>query len=141
MFEPRRDNRPPIISLTTDFGEKDGYVGTMRGVILSICPSAILTDLSHDVPPQESQIILKNTIIKVHELTTEYNLITVLTNLDSKLYSNRIRNTIQSYVHETVRMKYIEPCTYVDLTRRQESTTILHMAEGQLRLEHFGMVT
>jgi S-adenosylmethionine hydrolase len=53
MIEPRRNNPPPIISLTTDFGEKDGYVGTMRGVILSICPRAILTDLSHDIPPQD----------------------------------------------------------------------------------------
>jgi hypothetical protein len=109
-----------------------------RTLIIGKFPSLFL---DHDVPSQESQNILENTIIKIHELTTEYNLITVLTNLDSRLYSNRIRSTIQSYVHETIRMKYIEPCTYVDLTRRQESTTILHMAEGQLRLEHFGMVT
>ena len=43
----------PIITLTTDFGEKDGYVGTMRGVILNICPQAVLADLSHDIPPQD----------------------------------------------------------------------------------------
>ncbi|MBN1218215.1 MAG: SAM-dependent chlorinase/fluorinase [Anaerolineae bacterium] len=42
-----------MITLTTDFGERDGYVGAMRGVILNICPHTILTDLSHDIPPQD----------------------------------------------------------------------------------------
>ena len=96
--------------------------------------------LDPDVQIKESLILLKNTIMKLHELTAEYNLITVLTNLENRLYSNQIRNIIQSYAYETVRMKYIEPCTYIDLLRRQESTTVLHMAEGQLRLEHYGMV-
>jgi S-adenosylmethionine hydrolase len=42
----------PIITLITDFGQADGYVGTMKGVILDICPEAALVDLSHDVRPQ-----------------------------------------------------------------------------------------
>ncbi len=42
----------PIITLTTDFGLADGYVGTMLGVILSIAPEATLVDLSHQVPAQ-----------------------------------------------------------------------------------------
>jgi S-adenosylmethionine hydrolase len=42
----------PIITLITDFGQADGYVGTMKGVILGICPEAALVDLSHDVRPQ-----------------------------------------------------------------------------------------
>ncbi len=42
----------PLITLTTDFGLADGYVGTMKGVILVICPDAILVDISHDVRPQ-----------------------------------------------------------------------------------------
>lgn len=45
----------PIISLTTDFGRSDGYVGTMEGVILGICPEARLTHLSHAIPPQNIQ--------------------------------------------------------------------------------------
>jgi S-adenosylmethionine hydrolase len=53
MTLPLPFNTPPIITLTTDFGEKDGYVGTMRGVILGICPTAVLTNLSHDIPPQD----------------------------------------------------------------------------------------
>jgi len=43
----------PIITLTTDFGLADGYVGTMQGVILSIAPRATLVNLTHTVPPQD----------------------------------------------------------------------------------------
>ena len=42
----------PVITLTTDFGQQDGYVGTMKGVILSIAPEACIVDISHDVDPQ-----------------------------------------------------------------------------------------
>ncbi len=42
----------PIITLLTDFGTQDPFVGVMKGVILSICPSARLVDLTHEVPPQ-----------------------------------------------------------------------------------------
>lgn len=43
----------PIITLTTDFGTRDPWVGIMKGVILGICPEARLVDLSHDVAPQD----------------------------------------------------------------------------------------
>jgi len=46
-------NLKPIITLTTDFGRQDGYVGAMQGVILSICPTASLVDISHQIPPQD----------------------------------------------------------------------------------------
>jgi len=42
----------PVITLTTDFGLHDPFVGIMKGVILSICPSARLVDLTHEVEPQ-----------------------------------------------------------------------------------------
>jgi S-adenosyl-L-methionine hydrolase (adenosine-forming) len=45
--------RPPIITLLTDFGLGDAYVGIMKGVILSLSPDARLVDLSHEVPPQD----------------------------------------------------------------------------------------
>jgi S-adenosylmethionine hydrolase len=44
---------PPIITLTTDFGLRDPFVGIMKGVILSICPPARLVDLTHDLEPQD----------------------------------------------------------------------------------------
>jgi hypothetical protein len=43
----------PIVTVTTDFGTADGYVGTMKGVILSIAPDARLVDLSQDIAPQD----------------------------------------------------------------------------------------
>jgi hypothetical protein len=42
-----------IITLLTDFGTEDTYVGVMKGVITSICPSAQVIDLTHQVPPQD----------------------------------------------------------------------------------------
>jgi len=44
---------PRVITLTTDFGLRDPFVGIMKGVLLSICPSARLVDLTHDVEPQD----------------------------------------------------------------------------------------
>ena len=42
-----------IITLTTDFGTKDAYVGAMKGVILRINPDARIVDISHDISPQD----------------------------------------------------------------------------------------
>ena len=39
----------PIITLTTDFGTSDAYVGAMKGVILSLCENATIVDVSHEV--------------------------------------------------------------------------------------------
>ena len=41
-----------IITLLTDFGVQDAFVGIMKGVILGIAPSTQIIDLSHEVPPQ-----------------------------------------------------------------------------------------
>lgn len=42
----------PIITLITDYGTRDHYVGAMKGVILSIAPDATVVDITHDVEPQ-----------------------------------------------------------------------------------------
>lgn len=41
----------PIITLTTDFGTKDPFVGQMKGVILRINPDAEIIDITHDISP------------------------------------------------------------------------------------------
>jgi len=43
----------PIITLLTDFGTVDGYVGEMKGVLLSAAPDAEIVDITHDIPPQD----------------------------------------------------------------------------------------
>jgi S-adenosylmethionine hydrolase len=39
-----------IITLTTDFGWRDGYVGAMKGVIARGAYGAMIVDIAHDVP-------------------------------------------------------------------------------------------
>ena len=51
-----------IITLTTDFGERDPYVGMMKGVILSINPPARIVDITHGISAgsiQEASTIIK----------------------------------------------------------------------------------
>ena len=42
-----------IVTLLTDFGTADGYVGEMKGVLLSRAPDVCVVDITHDVPPQD----------------------------------------------------------------------------------------
>lgn len=54
-----------IITITTDFGQREGYVGVMKGVIFSIAPQVEIIDLTHEVPPQDilsGQIILDDSV-------------------------------------------------------------------------------
>lgn len=41
------------MTLLSDFGTVDGYIGAMKGVILSRAPEARIVDLSHDIPAQD----------------------------------------------------------------------------------------
>ncbi len=41
------------VTLVTDFGSRDGYVGAMKGVILGINPAASVVDITHDVSAQD----------------------------------------------------------------------------------------
>ncbi|NEQ53301.1 MAG: SAM-dependent chlorinase/fluorinase [Leptolyngbya sp. SIO3F4] len=42
-----------LITLLTDFGHKDNYVGVMKGVIASISPSSQVVDVTHGIQPQD----------------------------------------------------------------------------------------
>lgn len=42
-----------MIALLTDFGTSDYFVGSVKGVILSINPEARIVDITHDIPPQD----------------------------------------------------------------------------------------
>jgi S-adenosylmethionine hydrolase len=44
---------PAIITLTTDFGLSDHFVGVMKGVILGILPEARVVDITHQINPYE----------------------------------------------------------------------------------------
>lgn len=45
----------PFITLTTDFGTSDYFVGAMKGVVLSVCPSARIVDITHKIPAHDIQ--------------------------------------------------------------------------------------
>lgn len=49
----QRMEHPPVITITTDFGLEDGYVGAMKGVIHTLLPDAKVVDISHDISPQQ----------------------------------------------------------------------------------------
>jgi S-adenosylmethionine hydrolase len=55
-----------LITLTTDFGYKDPFVGIMKGVILGINPNARIVDLSHGISPQDirgAALVLSNSAL------------------------------------------------------------------------------
>ena len=43
----------PVITLLTDFGTADYFVGAVKGAILSVNPQAVIVDISHEIPPQD----------------------------------------------------------------------------------------
>jgi len=40
-----------LITLLTDFSDRDGYVGVMKGVIVGIAPHACVVDINHSIAP------------------------------------------------------------------------------------------
>ncbi len=44
-----------IITVLTDFGTKDHYVASMKGVILNINPDCTIVDITHEVTPHDIQ--------------------------------------------------------------------------------------
>ena len=40
-----------LITLTTDFGTADHFVGAMKGVIMGIAPAARIVDITHEIAP------------------------------------------------------------------------------------------
>ena len=49
----KKADTPGPITLLTDFGDRDGYVGAMKGVIASLAPNVPVIDICHAVPPQD----------------------------------------------------------------------------------------
>lgn len=43
----------PIVALLSDFGTRDHYAGTMKAVVLGVCPDATLVDIGHEIPPHD----------------------------------------------------------------------------------------
>ena len=48
-----KTRRAPVITLLTDFGTADYFVGAVKGAILSVNPAAVIADVTHEIPPQD----------------------------------------------------------------------------------------
>ena len=40
----------PTVAFLSDFGTRDHYAGTLKAVVLSVCPDATLVDIGHEIP-------------------------------------------------------------------------------------------
>ena len=104
----------------------------------------MLPALYHDpeLSRQEAQTLLLQDLQKIQQLTITYHLITVCTNLDAMPLtpSKGLGKILYDNVTEIIRIKHIEQRISLELLKKQKSTTIVHDANGQLRLEAFGMV-
>ena len=98
--------------------------------------------LDSDVPSKEAQTLLRSNLHKIRELTTKYDLVTIFTNLEKKMLSNlrNVRSIMYQAVDEIVLMKQTELATCIELVNKRKNNMILHLGDGQLRLEDFGMV-
>ncbi len=43
----------PVVALLTDFGTRDHYAGTLKAVVLGVCPDANLVDIGHEIPAHD----------------------------------------------------------------------------------------
>jgi S-adenosylmethionine hydrolase len=43
----------PIVAFLSDFGTRDHYVGTMKAVLLGVCPDATIVDIGHHIAPHD----------------------------------------------------------------------------------------
>ena len=98
--------------------------------------------LDSDIKTKEAKTLMINNLEKIRELTDNYDLVTIFTNLDKRMISNRrnIRKTLYSTVDEIVKMRQNEYSIHIELVKKQKDTTILTIAKGQLLLNDFGMV-
>jgi S-adenosylmethionine hydrolase len=43
----------PLVAFLSDFGTRDHYAGTLKAVVLSVCPDASLVDIGHEIPAHD----------------------------------------------------------------------------------------
>ncbi len=43
----------PTVAFLSDFGTRDHYAGTLKAVVLSVCPDATLVDIGHEIPAHD----------------------------------------------------------------------------------------
>ena len=82
-----------IITLTTDWGEKDYYAGAVKGRVYSLFPEAVVVDISHNIDPFDTAhaaYVLKNAFKLFPEGTVH------IIGVDSEDYA--VQDSVQSHV-------------------------------------------
>ena len=76
----------PIITLTSDWGQRDYFLGAMKGKILNLLPSASIIDVSHGISPfnlKQASFIIRN--IYPHYPQGTVHIISILTEKTEKV--------------------------------------------------------
>ncbi len=95
-----------------------------------------------DVASREAQVLLRNNLYKIKDITKRYDLVTVFTNFGRSVVSNfrNVRDILFDGVDEVILMRQSNLITRVKAIKKGVSTMILARANGQLRLCDFGLV-
>jgi hypothetical protein len=131
-----------VYQLTTLIQER------LENFILRYKPRVLIVDhfpllyFDSDVPSKEAQVLLRNNLNKIKQITAKYSLVTIFTNSGSSVLSNfrNVRDILFDGVDEVVLMRQNDSVTHVDAVKKGRSTMILHLSKEQLRLCDFGLV-
>ncbi len=95
--------------------------------------------LDPDVPSDEATTLLDSTLETLQRLTTQYRLITVLTNKDRTILPSQrgLRDTLYGTATDVLRIKELDDCIHLDHLTSGRTATIVLSARGQLRLDAF----
>jgi hypothetical protein len=111
-----------------------------RTLLIGMLPALYLDP---DIKFQDAQTVFVSDLQKIQDLTSRYQLITVCTHLDLMPLSpaRGLGKHLYDSVSEIVRIKQFDQCTLLELVKKQQNTTVVRDANGQLRLEAFGTVS
>lgn len=125
-----------LTSLIHDLLEPTIQQHQPRTLIIGRFPSLYLDP---DVPSDEATTLLTTTLEVLQRLTSQYRLITVLTNKDRTVLPSQrgLRDILYRTATDVIQIKDMDDCTYLDSLNRGRTTTIIHAASGQLRLDAF----
>jgi S-adenosylmethionine hydrolase len=85
----------PIITLTTDLGERDIYQAVIKGNILKLLPTANIVDITNSVSAfniQQAAFILKNSFYYFPELTVHLMGVDTVNNTDTRYLAVKYKN-------------------------------------------------
>ena len=125
-----------LSSLIQDLLEPTIQQQSPRSLIIGRFPSLYLDP---DVPEDEASILLGTTLDVLRRLTTQYRLITVLTNKDKTILPSQrgLRDTLYDKATNVIRIKEFDDCVYLDSLKNKRTSTIVHADRAQQRLDAF----